>query len=174
MQQWVASTYADCYLKMNYCYKEYCMKWNHSLIDWYVKPSLSLPYTVKPKTPTVQMVKPTRIGNFLVKWKTNYPDDVPFSKDLIAELSYRKKGETDEVKEGDLQHSPGCCHITKTKFLLALSFLPTGVQKWLNNFPWITWQRLGAKHHLCSEGQNLYWHERSFQWLEWRVGIHQP
>lgn len=48
------------------------------------------------------MVKPTRIGNFLVKWKTNYPDDVPFSKDLIAELSYRKKGETDEVKEGDM------------------------------------------------------------------------
>lgn len=48
------------------------------------------------------MVKPTKNGNFLVKWKTNYPDDVPFSKDLIAELSYRKKGETDEVKEGDM------------------------------------------------------------------------
>lgn len=75
------------------------------------------------------MVKPTKNGNFLVKWKTNYPDDVPFSKDLIAELSYRKKGETDEVKEGDILHSPVCCHITKTTFLLALSFLPTGVQK---------------------------------------------
>ncbi|XP_038838905.1 uncharacterized protein LOC120036576 [Salvelinus namaycush] len=62
---------------------------------------LCIKCSIKPKTPTVQMVKPTGNGNFLVKWKTNYPDDAPFSKDLIAELSYRKKGETDEVSKND-------------------------------------------------------------------------
>ncbi|XP_038836637.1 uncharacterized protein LOC120034230 isoform X1 [Salvelinus namaycush] len=62
---------------------------------------LCIKCSIKPKTPTVQDVKPTENGNFLVKWKTNYPDNVPFSKVLIAELSYRKKGETDEVSKND-------------------------------------------------------------------------
>ncbi|XP_035603322.1 uncharacterized protein LOC118365308 isoform X2 [Oncorhynchus keta] len=62
---------------------------------------LCIKCSIKPKTPTVQKVKRTENGNFLVKWKTNYPDDAPFSKDLIAELSYRKKGETDEVSKND-------------------------------------------------------------------------
>ncbi|XP_055753323.1 uncharacterized protein LOC129833072 isoform X3 [Salvelinus fontinalis] len=57
---------------------------------------LCIKCSIKPKTPTVQDVKPTENGNFLVKWKTNYPDNEQFSKNLIAELSYRKKGETDE------------------------------------------------------------------------------
>uniref|UniRef100_A0AAZ3PYW2 Fibronectin type-III domain-containing protein n=1 Tax=Oncorhynchus tshawytscha TaxID=74940 RepID=A0AAZ3PYW2_ONCTS len=48
-----------------------------------------------------QIVKPTENGNFLVKWKTNYPDNEEFSKNLIAELSYRKKGETDEVSKNE-------------------------------------------------------------------------
>ncbi|KAM9473972.1 uncharacterized protein ACWYII_008511 isoform 2-T2 [Salvelinus alpinus] len=62
---------------------------------------LCIKCSIKPKTPTVQDVKPTENGNFLVKWKTNYPDNVQFSKNLIAELSYRKKGETDEVSKND-------------------------------------------------------------------------
>uniref|UniRef100_A0A8C8HMZ2 Fibronectin type-III domain-containing protein n=1 Tax=Oncorhynchus tshawytscha TaxID=74940 RepID=A0A8C8HMZ2_ONCTS len=62
---------------------------------------LCIKCSIKPKTPTIQKVKPTENGNFLVKWKTNYSDDAPFSKDLIAELSYRKKGETDEVSKND-------------------------------------------------------------------------
>ncbi|XP_021480649.2 uncharacterized protein LOC110538260 [Oncorhynchus mykiss] len=62
---------------------------------------LCIKCSIKPKTPTIQKVKPTENGNFLVKWKTNYPDDAPLSKDLIAELSYRKKGETDEVSKND-------------------------------------------------------------------------
>ncbi|KAK6311654.1 hypothetical protein J4Q44_G00173180 [Coregonus suidteri] len=62
---------------------------------------ISIKSSIKPKTPTVQEVKPTENGNFLVKWKTNYPDDALFPKYLIAELSYRKKGETDEVSKND-------------------------------------------------------------------------
>ncbi|KAM9473966.1 uncharacterized protein ACWYII_008509 isoform 2-T3 [Salvelinus alpinus] len=62
---------------------------------------LCIKCSIKPKTPTVQEVKPTENGNFLVKWKTNYPDNAPFLKVLIAELSYRKKGETDEVSKND-------------------------------------------------------------------------
>uniref|UniRef100_A0A8C7M8D4 Uncharacterized LOC109893380 n=1 Tax=Oncorhynchus kisutch TaxID=8019 RepID=A0A8C7M8D4_ONCKI len=62
---------------------------------------LCIKCSIKPKTPTIQKVKPTENGNFLVKWKTNYSDDAPFSKDLISELSYRKKGETDEVSKND-------------------------------------------------------------------------
>lgn len=61
----------------------------------------SINYTIKPKTPTIQDVKPTENGNFLVKWKTNYTDKEEFSKNLIAELSYRKKGETDEVSKNE-------------------------------------------------------------------------
>ncbi|KAK6311656.1 hypothetical protein J4Q44_G00173200 [Coregonus suidteri] len=57
--------------------------------------------SIKPKTPTVQEVKSTENGNFLVKWKKNYPDDELISKYLITELSYRKKGETDEVSKND-------------------------------------------------------------------------
>ncbi|XP_021411818.2 uncharacterized protein LOC118936372 isoform X1 [Oncorhynchus mykiss] len=61
----------------------------------------SINYTIKPKTPTIQYVKPTKNGNFHIKWKTNYPDKKEFSKNLIAELSYRKKGETDEVSKNE-------------------------------------------------------------------------
>ncbi|XP_041719031.1 uncharacterized protein LOC121550740 isoform X1 [Coregonus clupeaformis] len=57
--------------------------------------------SIKPQTPTVREVKATENGNFLVKWKTNYPDDALISKYLITELSYRKKGETDEVSKND-------------------------------------------------------------------------
>uniref|UniRef100_A0A673VUF9 Fibronectin type-III domain-containing protein n=1 Tax=Salmo trutta TaxID=8032 RepID=A0A673VUF9_SALTR len=62
---------------------------------------LCIKCSIKPKTPTIQDVKPTENGNFLVKWRTNYPDNALFPKVLIAELSYRKKGETDEVSRNE-------------------------------------------------------------------------
>uniref|UniRef100_A0A4W5NAL1 Fibronectin type-III domain-containing protein n=1 Tax=Hucho hucho TaxID=62062 RepID=A0A4W5NAL1_9TELE len=61
----------------------------------------SIKRSIKPKTPTVQEVKPTENGDFLVKWKTNYPDDNLLPKVLITELSYRKKGETDKVSKNE-------------------------------------------------------------------------
>ncbi|XP_029931774.1 uncharacterized protein LOC115376370 isoform X1 [Myripristis murdjan] len=54
--------------------------------------------TVKPRTPTITSVEQLKNGNFVVKWKKNYSSGT-FSKNLVSLVTYRKKGESEEVSE---------------------------------------------------------------------------
>ncbi|KAL0992839.1 hypothetical protein UPYG_G00099230 [Umbra pygmaea] len=57
---------------------------------------ISISDSIKLKAPTVKVVEPSGNRNFLVKWETNYEKPIPCT-DLKAEMSYRRKGESNEV-----------------------------------------------------------------------------
>lgn len=52
-------------------------------------------FAVKPNAPTITSVKDSN-GNFIVSWRTNMKRS--FSQSLIAEVTWRKKGDVDEVR----------------------------------------------------------------------------
>ncbi|KAG7492039.1 hypothetical protein MATL_G00009960 [Megalops atlanticus] len=52
---------------------------------------------IKPKAPVIISVNRTDTGNFNVTWKTNYLESTPFSESLKTQLSYKMKGDSDEV-----------------------------------------------------------------------------
>ncbi|KAG7459941.1 hypothetical protein MATL_G00215950 [Megalops atlanticus] len=55
---------------------------------------------IKPQAPEILSVTQTGDGNFNVTWKTNYSENSVFGKSLKTQLSYKKKGEADEVASG--------------------------------------------------------------------------
>ncbi|KAG7459942.1 hypothetical protein MATL_G00215960 [Megalops atlanticus] len=56
--------------------------------------------SIKPQAPEILSVMQTGDGNFNVTWKTNYSENSIFGKSLKTQLSYKKKGEADEVASG--------------------------------------------------------------------------
>ncbi|XP_036409104.1 uncharacterized protein LOC118794921 [Megalops cyprinoides] len=103
--------------------------------------------SIKPQAPEILSLMQTGDGSFKVTWRTNYSENSGFGKNLKTQLSYKKKGEADEVASssnctGTFCIIPGSELEPSSEYVIkARSYSTkygTEFSDWSNEVEWIT------------------------------------